>query len=342
MAALARSPAPRKRRRRGTEDPEDPISSESQQASQLLPSTDVESVDTSSPVRGPNMYGGLDLVGFADGACRGNPGRASWGAVLWHRTRGSPSSPLWEGRGLLDGPRRTNNEAEYTGAIMCAAEAIARGATSLHLSLDSELVVKQYSGAYAVNAPNLEPLHRRLRDVASHLHTLEICHVDRRENAHADMLANQALDEQQDNGAKPARPAVTFDQHRIDQPSPMPPEAYSHSSFPGTQYESDEQHEEEDEDCEGPQRNRLSHGKWRKLRDVTPEWAEREPKAIATVLGLVTHLEPPYETPRANGTGNALVAKLTLQDGSEQSKDKKEITFWVRTLLLLRACLLHG
>ena len=308
------NPQAKRQRRCGREDPEDPISSESQASLNLDLSADVTGRDD----------GALELTGFADGACRGNPGRASWGAVLWTRNDDSSASLLWEGMGVLEGSKRTNNEvrlrlptagcagqsfgdpnrcalletrsaqAEYTAAIMCVEQAIARRATSLHLSLDSELVVKQYTGEYAVNSATLQSLHRRLLDAGSRLRTLELHHIPRQNNARADALANKALngcasaacsdagstiaggcDRSSERQPKPH--AVSF----LNQPTSTPRDTCLHSSYPGTQYPSDDdvllerpQTEGGSDSGEGPRAPlRSAHGQWRKLRDVTTEWA---------------------------------------------------------------------
>ncbi len=52
---------------------------------------------------------------------------------------------------------------------------------------------------------------------------------------------------------------------------------------------------------------------------------------FATILGLVTHVVPPYEMPSKDGTGSFLMAKLKVEDGS-RPEDKMEITFWVSHL----------
>lgn len=49
---------------------------------------------------------------------------------------------------------------------------------------------------------------------------------------------------------------------------------------------------------------------------------------FATVLGLVTHVVPPHEMPRRDGSGSFMMAKLRIEDGS-RPEDKTEITFWV-------------
>lgn len=102
LTMVVRSPQAKRQRRHGREDPDDPISSESQQASLEVVATSLSANESAG--------GATELIGFADGACRGNPGRASWGAVLWPRNGRRSAKPLWESMGVLEGSKRTNNE----------------------------------------------------------------------------------------------------------------------------------------------------------------------------------------------------------------------------------------
>lgn len=179
---------------------------------------------------------------------------------------------------------------------MCVEQAIALRATSLHLSLDSELVVKQYSGEYAVTSTKLKSLHQRLLNAGSRLRTLELHHVARQYNTHADALANKALDEVDDvtvsgSSSRSLDGGCDISHRRQLKPqvasflarsSPTLPEEQSHSSYPGTQYPSDDdflndapQTGAENDLSEGPRAPlRTAHGQWRKLKDVTMEWVD--------------------------------------------------------------------
>jgi ribonuclease HI len=128
------------------------------------------------------------VVAYADGASRGNPGPASFGAVVYdengaelHRT----SRAI--GRG-------TNNQAEYQGAIAALEAALGLGAREVELRLDSELVVRQLTGRYRVRNPGLIPLYKRLLDLRTRFDRVRITHVPRAQNKVADRLANEALD----------------------------------------------------------------------------------------------------------------------------------------------------
>lgn len=131
---------------------------------------------------------GRRLIGYSDGASRGNPGPASIGGVVLDEN-GSTLAEISQRIG-----RGTNNEAEYRAAIAVVEAAIALGAASLELRMDSELVVRQLSGRYRVRNPALVRHFQRLDSLRRQLQRLTVVHVPRELNRAADRLANAALD----------------------------------------------------------------------------------------------------------------------------------------------------
>jgi ribonuclease HI len=125
---------------------------------------------------------------FADGASRGNPGAASIGAVLYDP----------DGREVHTVSRRighaTNNEAEYQAAIAGLEAALALGAVSVSLRMDSELVVRQLEYRYKVRNPRLQPLFARLLQLRRRFESFDVQSIPRAQNKRADQLANLALD----------------------------------------------------------------------------------------------------------------------------------------------------
>ena len=84
------------------------------------------------------------LVINADGASRGNPGRAAIGATLKdEKGRLVASISRYIGRA-------TNNQAEYGAVIAALEKAADLGARIVDIRLDSELVVRQVKGRYRV------------------------------------------------------------------------------------------------------------------------------------------------------------------------------------------------
>jgi len=127
---------------------------------------------------------------FTDGASRGNPGPASVGALF--RQKDGPD--LCVHQAAIG--KATNNEAEYT-AVVQALEICSRwGVGKVHLFLDSELVARQLTGAYRVKSVALRPLFQQAQHAARGFKEFRVRHVRREQNAHADHLANRALDEQ--------------------------------------------------------------------------------------------------------------------------------------------------
>lgn len=124
----------------------------------------------------------------ADGAARGNPGPAGAGAVLFDE-RGSVVAELRRHLG-----RATNNRAEYEALLLGLEEAKRRGARDLLVRLDSELLVRQLRGEYRVKSPSLRPLAQRAVRLLSEFASARVEHVQRERNAHADRLANEAID----------------------------------------------------------------------------------------------------------------------------------------------------
>jgi ribonuclease HI len=125
---------------------------------------------------------------FADGGSRGNPGPAASGAVLF----GEDGEVLREVGTYLG--VATNNVAEWTGLVTGLEAALELGVDDLAVRLDSELVVKQISGAYRVKHEGLIPLHAKAKALLRKFARVDVRHVRRKENAAADALVNQVLD----------------------------------------------------------------------------------------------------------------------------------------------------
>jgi ribonuclease HI len=124
-----------------------------------------------------------------DGASRGNPGEAGFGVHV-----ATPDGKAVAGLyGYLG--RATNNVAEYQALLHALRYAIAHGARRLKVFSDSELVVRQISGAYRVRHPDMIGLHREAAELMRRFEEVSVSHVPRAQNREADRLANQALDE---------------------------------------------------------------------------------------------------------------------------------------------------
>jgi peptide/nickel transport system permease protein len=83
--------------------------------------------------------------------------------------------------------------ALYTRNTMLEA-AKELGARRVSVLADSELVVRQMQGAYAVKSPRLRPLFMKARRLRDEFARFDIKHIQREKNARADMLANLGID----------------------------------------------------------------------------------------------------------------------------------------------------
>jgi ribonuclease H / adenosylcobalamin/alpha-ribazole phosphatase len=130
------------------------------------------------------------LIVAADGGSRGNPGPAGFGAVVLDAATGEVLAELRESIG-----RATNNVAEYSGLLAGLREAarIAPGAATA-VRMDSRLVVEQMTGRWKIKHPDLLPLAQAAREAAALLGPVTYTWVPRERNAHADRLANEAMD----------------------------------------------------------------------------------------------------------------------------------------------------
>lgn len=127
------------------------------------------------------------VLAYADGASRGNPGPAACGAVLIQNNQ--TLATVSEYLGVA-----TNNIAEYTALIKIMERALAMGVKHIEIRMDSELVVKQMTGQYAVKNLGLQPLFRKADILSKRFSRYTVTHVRREANKEADRLANQALD----------------------------------------------------------------------------------------------------------------------------------------------------
>ncbi|MCC7416483.1 MAG: reverse transcriptase-like protein [Acidobacteria bacterium] len=123
-----------------------------------------------------------------DGGARGNPGPAGFGVRI-EAADGTLVEEFSESIGVA-----TNNVAEYRGLIAALEWAHRRGERMLHVRSDSLLLVQQMLGRYRVKHPGLKPLSARAHRLAAEVGRVTYEHVRREANAHADRLANAAMD----------------------------------------------------------------------------------------------------------------------------------------------------
>jgi probable phosphoglycerate mutase len=129
------------------------------------------------------------IVAYIDGGARGNPGPAGFGVRI-EDEQGSLIEEFGESIGVA-----TNNVAEYRGLIAALEWARAHGHSTVHVRSDSLLLVQQMLGNYKVRNAGLQPLHAAATQLARAIGRVTFEHVGRAFNAHADRLANTAMDD---------------------------------------------------------------------------------------------------------------------------------------------------
>ncbi|MFT4148114.1 MAG: bifunctional RNase H/acid phosphatase [Micrococcaceae bacterium] len=134
---------------------------------------------------------GRVLVVEADGASRGNPGHAAYGTVVKDQATGQV---LAEDAGYVG--VETNNFAEYRGLL--SGLKITRDidpAAAVEVFMDSKLVVEQMSGNWKIKHASMKKLAEQATELSLG-RTISYQWIPREQNAHADRLANEALDAQ--------------------------------------------------------------------------------------------------------------------------------------------------
>lgn len=139
----------------------------------------------------------LDFILYCDGACRGNPGPSSYGVIA----RLSDHTEV--GRGGMFLEPGTNNSAEWQGAVAAIqfAKEVVDSPTGLAIGrvivrMDSLLVVKQLTGAWKIKQPHLKVFYDQARAIIQKLNVpARFEWIPREQNAEADKIANQCLDQ---------------------------------------------------------------------------------------------------------------------------------------------------
>ena len=123
-----------------------------------------------------------------DGGSRGNPGLCGIGYVI-----SIPGKDEIHGS-LVIHEKETNNYAEYNAVIHAMIHAHQLEIVSVNIRGDSALVINQIKGTWKCNE-KLQPLLKQARELFRKFKQASICHIPRSQNAHADALANKAMDE---------------------------------------------------------------------------------------------------------------------------------------------------
>ncbi len=136
----------------------------------------------------------MHCIIHTDGGSRGNPGPAGFGVVV---LAAETLQPIKELNGFLG--QKTNNEAEYLG-LLTAFEWLQTQTefdiTSVTFKLDSRLVVEQVQKHWKINEARLREFAEKIWIIQKQLpYSVTFLAVPRAQNALADALANQAMDQ---------------------------------------------------------------------------------------------------------------------------------------------------
>jgi ribonuclease HI len=125
---------------------------------------------------------------WVDGGSRGNPGPAAVG----YRIEDDAGEVLHEAGEAIG--VATNNEAEYRALITALRRAAELGAREVEVRADSQLLMRQMTGAYRVKSPHLRELWQQAQQAAEGFERVRYVEVRRTENTDADRQVNLALD----------------------------------------------------------------------------------------------------------------------------------------------------
>ena len=125
---------------------------------------------------------------YTDGGSRGNPGPSASGFAFL-----TMSGKLIAKKGVYLG-LTTNNQAEYQALKLGLEEAKSMRVQTVHVYMDSLLVINQMLGIFKVRNRDLWPIHAAIKELAKTFKHISFTHVPRELNKIADAAVNEALD----------------------------------------------------------------------------------------------------------------------------------------------------
>lgn len=129
------------------------------------------------------------VVAYLDGASKGNPGPASIG-ILCYKDEAENEILFTISEKIGNA---TNNIAEWTSLRRFFEELKSRNIPTAKIHMDSELVVKQFSGEYKTKNPELILIKDKVKLLEKNFQQIQLIHVKREKNRLADKLANEAF-----------------------------------------------------------------------------------------------------------------------------------------------------
>lgn len=129
---------------------------------------------------------------YGDGGSRGNPGPSASGYVLYDMD----NNELVRGGAYLG--ITTNNQAEYLSLKLGLEHAVKMGVHTVHVHMDSLLVVNQMLGKFKVKNRDLWPIYTAVQELLPRFKKVTFVHVPRALNKDADAMVNELLDQELD------------------------------------------------------------------------------------------------------------------------------------------------
>lgn len=134
----------------------------------------------------------MNLIMYSDGLCEPrNPG----GVCTYGWVAEYDGKEVAYQRGYItEGAKATNNLSEYTAIIHAIAWVWHREmwTEEILFRTDSQLVIRQLQGEWAVKAESIRPLYERARRGLDRLTRYQLEWVPREQNERADVLSRQA------------------------------------------------------------------------------------------------------------------------------------------------------
>lgn len=124
--------------------------------------------------------------GWFDGATNPNPGARGIGGLLL----GPAGERIEISQEIGHG---TNNEAEYAALIAVLDAAVEARVQDLTVYGDSQLVIKQVSGEWLINAKSLVPMCQTVIALKKEIARVKLLWIPREENGAADALSKKAI-----------------------------------------------------------------------------------------------------------------------------------------------------
>jgi len=128
---------------------------------------------------------------YGDGGSRGNPGPSASGYVLMDM-----QNNILETNGEYLNIT-TNNQAEYHSLLLGLERASQLGAETVHVFMDSMLVINQMKGTYKVKNKELLTVFLKVKNLLQNFKHVDFTHVPRELNKIADGEVNRILDSHQ-------------------------------------------------------------------------------------------------------------------------------------------------